>query len=204
MAVVSKRLVVVICLMVLQACATSKTTTHYGFFEAENSSGELRQFRVVWETIEVQGFNDKRRYTSPITLETQCSERRVKLYDANFPAQRSCMDKGELGIAFCGKPSRDVDYRGLAIEPGTVCAYVTDLKNAGAINVLGEQIKITLRCQPREPKVREGRAIVNQDYLKPSKIAYEVATKTIDGSDRDGHVPQLWNHSSVCDPNQGR
>ena len=204
MAVVSRRLLIIVCFVFLQACATSKTTTHYGFFEAENSTGEPRQFRVVWETTEVQGFNEKRRYTSPITLETQCSERKVKLYDANHPAQRTCMDKGELGIAFCGKPSLDVDYRGLEIQPGTVCAYVTDNKNAGTISVLGEQIKISLRCRPKEPKVRVGRAFENHDYLKPSKIAYEIATKTVAGSDRDGHVPQLWNHSSVCDPNQGR
>ena len=39
----------------LVGCATTDYTTHYGFFEAENSAGELRQFRLYWQTVRVEG-----------------------------------------------------------------------------------------------------------------------------------------------------
>lgn len=193
-----------VCLMLLQACATSKTTTHYGFFEAENSAGELRQFRLFWEVIEIEGFNEKRLYTTPLMLETQCSERVLRFYDGNYRAQRTCMDSEELGIAFCGDTGDDLDHRALPIREGKVCAYASDSRGAGKINLLRDEVQITMRCQPSETKVRQGRKWINQDYLKPSSIPYVVATKSIAGSDKDGHVPRLWNHSSVCDPEQGR
>lgn len=199
------RLSVLICSVVLlQACATSRTTTHYGFFEAENSAGELRQFRLFWEVIEVEGFNDRRRYSTPLMLETQCSERVLRFYDQNYRAQRSCMENDELGIAFCGNPVIDIDHRALPIEEGKACAYASDARGSAKITLLRDEVQITMRCQPKHPQERQGRKWVNQDYLKPSVIPYVVATKSVAGSDRDGHVPQLWNHSSVCDPDQGR
>lgn len=194
----------VCCVVFLQACATSKTTTHYGFFEAENSAGELRQFRLFWEVIEVEGFNDKRRYSTPLILETQCSERVLRFYDGNYRAQRSCMDSDELGIAFCGNSALDIDHRALPIKEGKVCAYASDARGSAKITLLRDEVQITMRCQPKQVQERAGRKWVNQDYLKPSAIPYVVATKSVPGSDRDGHVPQLWNHSSVCDPDQGR
>ncbi|KZZ62651.1 hypothetical protein A3762_13260 [Oleiphilus sp. HI0125] len=190
--------------LLLQGCATSRTTTHYGFFEAENSQGELRQFRVHWETIDVQGFNSRERYSTPLVLQAQCSQRAVRFYDANFRAQRACIPNDQLGIAYCGSERKDLDHRALPIEKGKACAYVVDAKGAGEIKYLGDEIQIIMRCQPKEPQVRVGRKWVNRDYLKPSSIPYVVATKTVPGSDKDGHVPQLWNHSSVCDPTQGR
>lgn len=199
-----KCLVIVVLAILLQACATQRTTTHYGFFEAENSEGELRQFRVYWETIEVQGFDERRVYSSPFVLEAQCSDRALRFYDANFRSKRSCMNSGELGIAYCGKPTMDVDHRALPIKDGKACAYVTDSRGAGEIKKLGGKVLITMRCQPETPQVRVGRKWVNRDYLKPSSIPYVVATKAIAGSEKDGHVPRLWNHSSVCDPTQGR
>ena len=192
------------CLLLLQACATSRTTTHYGFFEAENSAGELRQFRLFWEIIEVEGFNERRVYSTPLILETQCSDRVLRFYDGNYRAQRACMDSEELGIAFCGDPANDIDHRALAIKDGKVCAYASDSRGAGKITLLRDEVQITMRCQPSETKVRRGRKWINQDYLKPSTIPYVVATKSVAGSDKDGHVPKLWNHSSVCDPEQGR
>lgn len=194
----------VLCVAGLQACATSRTTTHYGFFEAENSAGELRQFRLYWEVIEVEGFDERRRFTTPLVLEAQCSERALRFYDGNFRAQRSCLDNDELGIAYCGSTSLDLDHRALPIQEGKACAYATDTRGAGEIKYLGSEVQLTIRCQPKEPQVRVGRKWVNRDYLKPSAIPYVVATKSVSGSNKDGHVPQLWNHSSVCDPDQGR
>ena len=192
------------CIALLQACATSRTTTHYGFFEAENSAGELRQFRLYWEVIEVEGFDERRRFSTPLVLEAQCSERALRFYDGNFRAQRSCLDNNELGIAYCGNPSIDIDHRALPIEAGKACAYATDDRGSGEIKLLDSEVHLIMRCQPKETQIRVGRKWVNQDYLKPSAIPYVVATKSVAGSNKDGHVPQLWNHSSVCDPDQGR
>jgi hypothetical protein len=193
-----------VCVVLFQGCATSRTTTHYGFFEAENSAGELRQFRLIWEVIEVEGFNDRRRYSTPLMLETQCSERVLRFYDENYRSQRSCMANDELGIAFCGAPGLDIDHRALPIEQGKACAYASDARGSAEITLLRDEVQITMRCQPKETQERQGRKWINQDYLKPSVIPYVVATKSVAGSDRDGHVPKLWNHSSVCDPDQGR
>lgn len=199
-----KTFIILIACVFVQACATSRTTTHYGFFEAENSVGELRQFRIHWESTEVQSWQGKRRLTGPLILQAQCSERAIRLYDAQFKAQTFCMPEGHDGIVYCGKPSLDIDHRALPIEEGKICAFVTDRRGARYIKDLRGDLMFTMRCRPKEPKVRLGRKWSNRDLLKPSKIPYAIATKSLPGKESDGHIPELWNHSSVCDPNQGR
>jgi len=200
-----KHIVVVGVMVLLQACATSKTVTHYGFFEAQNSVGEMRQFRVHWETTEVQSWvGERRSYTSPVILQAQCSERAIRLYDVNYRTQRTCMEPSQPGIAYCGNPRVDMDHRAMGIESSKVCAYITDAHDSSEIKDLDGNIRLVMRCQPRQTKFQDGRRWINRDSLMPSRIPYTVATKTIDGRERDGHVPRLWNHSSVCDPDQGR
>jgi hypothetical protein len=185
-------------------CATTQYTTHYGFFEAENSAGELRQFRVLWETAIVQDWGERRRYTGPVVLEAQCSQRKMVFFDDAYPAQRACVSEDYQGIVYCGDVDADRDQRGLGIEPGSICAEVTDARGSKRISRLDSEIRITNQCQPAVTEIRKDGKVLNQDYLMPSKLPYVIATTTLKGRDRDGHVPQLWNHSSVCDPLQAR
>lgn len=194
------KLVIAVGVLLLSGCATSKYTTHYGFFDAENSDGELRQFRVVWETVEVESWQGKRFYALPLRLETQCSDRELRFYDATARTQRTCLAASERGIAYCGDASKDNDPRGLPIKNNSICGTVTDAAGAQAILRLKDEVHLTLVCEPKNSSRRDGRKKVNQDYLKPSVQPYVVATKAVEGQDLDGHVPKLWNHSSVCDP----
>jgi hypothetical protein len=194
------KLVVIVSMLFMSGCATSKYTTHYGFFDAENSDGELRQFRVVWETVEVESWKGKRFYALPLRLETQCSDRVLRFYDATARTQRACIAANERGIAYCGDASKDNDPRGLPIKNNSICGTVTNAVGAQAILRLKDEVHLTLVCEPKNSSRRDGRKKVNQDYLKPSVQPYVVATKAVEGQDSDGHVPKLWNHSSVCDP----
>jgi hypothetical protein len=192
--------VIAVGVLALSGCATSKYTTHYGFFDAENSTGELRQFRVFWETVEVESWQGKRFYAQPLRLEAQCSARVLRFYDETARSQRTCLAEQQGGIVYCGDRRKDSDSRGLPIQDNIVCGTVTDDKGAQTILGLKGQIKINLSCEPTNASRRDGRKKVNQDYLKPSAQPYIVTTKAVAGQERDGHVPRLWNHSSVCDP----
>lgn len=198
------RYVFVALAVMLSGCATTQYTTHYGFFEAENAAGDLRQFRVIWETGVIQDWGERRRFTSPLVLETQCSLRKIVFYDAGYPAQRSCLAEGEPGIVYCGDIVKDRDQRGLKIQPNSVCAEITDSRGATRISSLRDEVRISMSCQPAETQYQKDGKWVNQDSLMPSKLPYVIATTTLKGRDRDGHIPQLWNHSSVCDPLQAR
>ncbi len=170
-------------------------------FEAENSAGEWRQFLLYWQTIHTEGWGEKTNRALPVVLETQCSERRLYFYDQSFPRDRQCRN-AELGVHFCGDAQLDVNYRGETIAEGQVCASLTDYRGASRILDLSSEINLYVRCRPQVLQKQLLDKKVNTDYLVASEIPYALAIKTVQGGGREvrSFLPELFNHSSVCDP----
>jgi hypothetical protein len=184
----------------LSACATTDYVTHYGIFTAENSAGEFRQFRVYWQTLRYEGWTSNEYRAMPVVLEAQCSKRKVNLFDASFGKGRRCKGQESEGIFYCGRSQVDMDRRGLEIENNSLCASITDRSGATDILSLEGDVLLTVSCRPKKTQSKIHDKKVNVDYLLNSRVPYVVATKKIKGGNIDALVPPLFNHSSVCDP----
>lgn len=194
------RLVLAVCVVMLSACATTEYQTHYGWFTAENSAGELREFRVYWQTVRIEGWTSDKTRPLPVILETQCSERKIYLYDESFGSGRRCKDFQGEGIVYCGNAKQDVTRTGLPIENNTMCATITDRQGSNKIVDLEGEVLLHMSCRPVRTQETRAGTKVNLDYLLNSKQPYIVSTKKVKGRDVGQLVPALFNHSSVCDP----
>lgn len=183
----------------LIGCATSEFTTHYGLFEAESASGELRQFRVYWQTVRYQGWKKNQYRAMPLVLETQCSERALLFYDDSFGQGLRCNDTDEPGIRYCGRNRLDTDRRGFDIQDNQLCAFITDRQGSTDLLSLNGDLMLTISCRPRETeRISDGKRI-STDYLLNSEVPYVISTKSVQGEDIETFVPPLFNHSSVCE-----
>mgnify|MGYP003632371772 CR=1 FL=1 len=186
-------------LIVMTGCATAEYTTHYGLFEAESASGELRQFRVYWQTVRYQGWKKNQFRALPLVLETQCSERVLLFYDDSFGKGLRCHDMKGPGISYCGRNRLDSDRRGLDITENQTCGFITDKQGATDILSLEGELILTVSCRPRETERLVDGKKVSTDYLLNSEVPYVVSTKSIAGENIESLVPPLFNHSSVCE-----
>ena len=181
-------------------CATSHYKTHYGVFEAENSAGEVRLFRVYWQTVRYQSWSEDRYQAFPLILETQCSRRDLIFYDETLGSHQRCDDAPESGIHYCANAAKDESRRGTPVKDNTVCATITDRSGANKILDLDGELLITLECQPKvKEKMVDGKK-ENSDFLLGSSLPYIVSTKSVDGVDLLSILPQVSQHSSICDP----
>lgn len=198
---VALRLVMLVAsVLYLSACATTEYTTHYGLFTAQNSAGEERQFRVYWQTLHYEGWTENVDRPLPVYLEAQCSQRKLKFYDGSFGKGRRCEDAQGEGIFYCASSAQDVDRRGLPIEDDSLCGMITDSKGSTDILSLEGEILISLNCRPKATQKRVGTKKKNIDFLMNSSLPYVVSTKKVKGAEIDLYVPELFNHSSICDP----
>ena len=186
-------------LLLMTACATSEYTTHYGLFTAQSASGEDRQFRVYWQTIRYQGWEGNEYRAMPVILETQCSERVLRLYDESFGRGLRCSDADQPGISYCGTNRLDTDRRGLPIEEGQTCAFITDKNGARDILALEGDLLLTISCRPKQTERIEAGKKISTDYLLNSAVPYAISTKSVKGDNIEALVPPLFNHSSVCE-----
>jgi hypothetical protein len=186
--------------LLIGGCATSDFVTHYGIFEAENSSGEPRLFRVYWQTVRYEGWSKNEFRAFPLVLETQCSQRELRFYDSSFGLGRRCLDAPKEGIHACGNAQQDQNRRGGQLEDRTLCAVVPDRKGSTDLLSLEGEILITLDCRPAIAERRVGGEFENVDYLMGSSIPYIVSTKIVKGQDVDNILPEVSQHSSICDP----
>lgn len=184
----------------LSACATSEYVTHYGIFEAENSAGEERLFRIYWQTVREQGWSGDRYRAFPVVLETQCSERTLRFYDATYGDGRRCIDGASEGIHFCARSRTEMDRRGRDLPDRSLCGVVTDRNGANEILSLKGELLITLDCRPKSTEKFVSGEKINTDFLMGSSIPYIVSTKTVKGQDIEKILPVVSNHSSICDP----
>lgn len=181
-------------------CATSEFITHYGIFEAENSAGEVRLFRVYWQTVRYHGWAKNEFRAFPVVLETQCSDRELRFYDGSFSSQLRCQGADEDGIHFCARSRLDEDRRGRPLSDKSLCGVVTDRKGSKNILDLSGEVLITLDCRPKVTEKRVAGEIVNTDFLMGSSITYIVSTKIVEGQDIEKILPAVSQHSSICDP----
>jgi len=195
-----KVLIPVLISILLSGCATTDYVTHYGIFTAENSDGELRQFRIHWQTLRYEGWTENQFRGLPVVLETQCSRREIYLYDESFGSSRRCENSGGPGIHYCGRTALDMDRHGLEIENNTVCLSVTDKRGSTDILSLQGEVLVTVSCRPKSTQKQIKGKKHSIDYLLNSEIPYVVSTKSIKGADIDLLIPALSTHSSICDP----
>lgn len=192
--------------LLFSGCATTDYTTHYAIFEAENSAGEERLFRVYWQTVRYEGWLGNKYRALPLVLESQCSARTLRFYDASFGVGRRCVDDGSNadrggdGIAYCGSSSEDENRRGRPIRDKSLCGAVTDREGSKSILALDGELLITLGCRPKSTERRVGFKKQNIDYLMGSAIPYIVSTKVVKGKDIEKILPEVSQHSSICDP----
>jgi len=196
----ARRVCTVVFVLLLSACATTDYTTHYGIFTAENSVGEVRQFRAYWQTLRYEGWLENTYRALPLVLETQCSKRKVRFYDASFGSGRRCAGASEEGIQFCSRSNLDVDRKGRPIENNRLCGTVTDRQGSKDLLNLEGDLLITISCRPTIAERTVKGTKINTDYLLGSEIPYVVSTKPVKGSNVDLIIPELSSHSSICDP----
>lgn len=214
------KLVVPLAGLVLSACATPHYTTHYGVFEAQNSAGQIRMFRVSWQTVRYQGWGEDRYQSLPLILETQCSERKLYFTDASMakiePAKAQATEQGTIsgerlahacvianggrGVHYCADAKRDESRTGLPVDTSQSCGYITDVAGSQSILNLAGELRISLACQPKVKEYPRANKRVNSDYLKASSQPYIVKTRAVEGSSREALLPELSEHSSICQP----
>lgn len=163
------RYALLLVLSTLTGCATY--TTNYGVFSAQNSSGEVRDFKVSWRTADYPDWFWAEDETTDVLLETQCSERVWRLGDDG---------RCGSGIAACGIPGEDLQLSGIPVAgTGEACLAVTDSKGSQRISELEDQVQLTVSCYPAKTSIKRGKDDVVLDYLKASPVFYPVQTRKV-------------------------
>jgi len=161
----------------LSGCATYYS--HFGMFDAQNSKGEERQFRVSWETEEYPSWAPFHKDASKLVLETQCSTRKWVFRDPTF-GSKYCSTSAK-GIVSCGNPALDLkDNQKPVTTNNTVCASVTDVKGSSKIADLDNQLLINMKCRPASTTYQVDGKKKNRDYLMSSVVPYSVATTKVE------------------------
>lgn len=182
---------VVIATALTSGCASYYS--HFASFESRNSAGESRQFVVSWASAEYPEWSPFDNEATPITLETQCSKRKLVFQDNTHGS-----DCGASGIAVCGNPGEDIDERGLMLKSADYsCASITDAKGAKRIVDLQREIHLSISCLPDKPVVKTKDETINRDYLKNSVVPYRIMTKKVERHSLADKVPVISN--KICD-----
>ncbi|KAA1173850.1 hypothetical protein FWJ25_10555 [Marinobacter salinexigens] len=178
----------------LQGCASYYS--HSAVFQAENSRGEPRQVRLTWETAEYPGWWPVSDKATPISVETQCSERIWRLRDSSQDGEGSC---GE-GIRACGDPKRDISFPGASpVGPSTVCLAAYPSGSGKRIADIDGRLELAVSCQPARVSEGEGDNIRNLDYLRASPVPYMVYTRKAPRGAFRARIPEF--QESICDGN---
>ncbi len=170
--------VFIVAIVVLQLTACASYYSHYGRFEAQNSKGEVRQFRVSWQTQEYPDWSFFSNDATEITLEAQCSTRKWHFRDNTF-GRKFCNASSE-GIISCGDPNLDLKSNGQpVVGDNYVCATISDRSSTKKIVDLGYQLEINMKCWPASTEYTVEGKKKFRDYLKQSNVAYSVATTKV-------------------------
>lgn len=113
----------------------------------------------------------------------------------------SCLGSlNNKGIHYCSDVRRDESRVGRSFNAAQSCGFISDADGAQDILSLKGELRISLTCQPRVKEYRQGKKRINSDYLKASSQPYLVKTRAVKGSDRQALLPELSQHSSICQP----
>lgn len=187
------RVLAVAGLLALQAgCATYYS--HYAMFPAENSQGEPRTVRLSWDTAEYPDWWFVSDRATPLTLETQCSERVWKLYDDSHAEAEGC---GE-GIRACGQSRQDrLAQSGSPAGAGDVCMSVSASDPQARIAEIPGRLELLVACEPASPLKGEGKEAVNVDYIRASAVPYTIYSRKAPRGSFNARPPRF--DRSVCD-----
>ncbi|MBU2873858.1 hypothetical protein [Marinobacter salexigens] len=188
------RLLALLGLLVMQSgCATYYS--HYAMFPAENSQGEPRTVRVSWQSAEYPDWWFLSDRATPITLETQCSERVWRLFDDSHAEVGSCGG----GIRACGGSKLDrLASGGRLASSNDQCMAVNVSDPQARIAAVSGRLELLVACEPASVTKGEGKDAVNIDYIRASTVPYTIYTrKTLRGS-LNARPPKFDN--VACDP----
>lgn len=167
--------------------------SHYAVFPAANASGEPRQVRVSWQSAEYPAwswFDDK---ATPISVVTQCSERRWRLTDASHEEGRG--NCGE-GIRACGETGVDlVGDRPAGSD--NVCMAIVPAAGAQRVADLGGRIELRVSCRPQQTEQMVDGEVENLDYLRASPVPYVIDVRKAPRGTLAGRLPDL--DDGVCE-----
>lgn len=166
-------------LLLMQAgCATYYS--HYAMFPAENSQGEPRTVRLSWHSAEYPSWWFVSDRATPLTLETQCSERIWLLYDGSHAEAGACGS----GIRACGEGSGDRLVQEAQTASGSdTCMSLNPSDPEARIADVSGRLELLVACEPMSAVTGEGEGEVNVDYIRASTVPYTVySRKTLRGS----------------------
>ncbi|MDN6318913.1 MAG: hypothetical protein L0J77_04050 [Marinobacter sp.] len=175
---VTRLLAVAATLMALSGCATYYS--HYAMFPAENSENEPRTIRLSWHSAEYPSWWFLSDRATPLTLETQCSDRSWRLYDSSHAQAGAC---GE-GIRACGKSGSDrLAQSGQPVSVSDACIMINPSDSEARIADISGRLELLVACQPVSAVKGEGEDEVNVDYIRASIVPYTVySRKALRGS----------------------
>ncbi|MFO7787563.1 MAG: hypothetical protein R6W87_07295 [Halospina sp.] len=182
--------VVLVLAVGLTGCATHRT--HYSAMTSDNSAGEERRVLLKWKTARYPAWHWRQDSATPVTVETQCSQREWKLRDPGM--EGACSDDA---IAACGDPRLDAAASGQPVEKGRACLKVTDGDGNKRVQELGSRVELTVSCQPRQTEVDMGDKVVNVDYPRASSVPYTFRVRTVPTGSLTQRPPEL--DDRVCD-----
>lgn len=169
---VTRLLVLAGVLVALSGCATYYS--HYAMFPAENSQKEPRTIRLSWHSAEYPSWWFLSDRATPLTLETQCSDRSWRLYDNSHAQAGAC---GE-GIRACGKNGSDqLAQGGQPVNVSDACIMVNPLDSEARIADISGRLELLVACQPVSAVEGEGEDEVNVDYIRASTVPYTVYSR---------------------------
>lgn len=170
--------------------------SHYGTLNVETAEGQTRKAVISWQSADRPNWMGGPE-TTPITLETQCSERVLTFREAGDASNR-CAPEGESAIVWCGDPKADrvFDQSAMA-KAGSVCGQIVGANGASQISELGSRLDVTVSCWPDQAVVGEGEDAVNRDYLRASRVPYPFVVKTVEMGSSEDRKPVL--SEKICE-----
>lgn len=168
----ARLLVISVALIMQFGCATYYS--HYAMFSAENSQNEPRTIRLSWHSAEYPSWWFLSDRATPLTLETQCSERSWRLYDSSHSQAGAC---GE-GIRACGKSGADRRVpEGRPAHATDACIVINPSDPGAQIVDISGRLELLVACQPASPVRNEGGDEIDVDYIHASSVPYTVYSR---------------------------
>ncbi len=187
------RLLAIAGLLVLQSGCASYYS-HYAMFPAENSRGEVRSVRLSWQSAEYPDWWFASDRATPITLETQCSERIWRLHDASHAEAGSCAP----GIRACGVSGSDRKVpEGTPAGAEDTCLSVNPSNPDARIADMTGKLELLVACEPVSAVRSEGEDTVILDYIRASGVPYIVYSRKAPRGSFHARPPKF--ESAVCD-----
>lgn len=210
-------LLMLIPLIGLAVSACTSTQTRFSRFEAVDSSGELREFLLYWNSELPQSWYGGAAKVSPIKLRTQCSDEIIKFHSGEDCGVDAAARPAGLAAGWCGDPQHLLSSAGRQLSSEQpLCGWITDgaaddvsarrsLKDDGQASVaeLGETIRLTMNCFPEASIASQKQASKEKQgerkagaLLRASPVPYTLRIRSTPADSLNARMPEL--NSKVC------